>query len=187
MLRKISFLGVCLALALALPACQPPATSDKELQDIKAELAAVKEKLASLEAGQKEILARLQQLQAARGVPQVPAPAPTMPQVQPAAPAVEAPQPLSVEQLIKDKDRYLGSRVTVKGMPGPVLVHKKSLLLKSSQGMVEVLYGGLPDQRLVTRLSSTPLDQPLTVTGVVSPPSAKGGAKLQITAEAVEF
>jgi hypothetical protein len=78
--------------------------------------------------------------------------------------------------------------VKVKGMPGPVMVHHKSLMLKSPQGMIEVLFGNLPDPKLVQSLSSAALDKPLTVTGVVNLPPARGaGAQLQINAEAVEF
>jgi hypothetical protein len=67
-------------------------------------------------------------------------------------------------------------------------VHHKSLLLKSPQGMVEVFFGKLPDAKQVQRLISTPINQPLTVTGVVNLPSGSAGAaKLQITAEAIDF
>ena len=98
------------------------------------------------------------------------------------------PAPLTVGQLLASKDQYLGARVTVKGEVGPVLVHHKSLLLKSPQGMVEVLFGKLSDPKQVQRLASTPIDQPLTVTGVVSlPPGRAGAAQLQISAEAVDF
>ncbi len=97
------------------------------------------------------------------------------------------PAPLTVSQLLAGKDQYLGARVTVKGEVGPVLVHHKSLLLKSPQGMVEVLFGKLPDQKQVARLASTPIDQMLTVTGVVSlPPGPAGLAKLQISAESID-
>lgn len=76
-------------------------------------------------------------------------------------------------ELLASKDRYLGTRVKVKGMPGPVMVHHKSLMLKGPQGMVEVLFGNLPDPKLVQSLSSTALDKPLTVTGVVNLPPAR--------------
>jgi hypothetical protein len=93
-----------------------------------------------------------------------------------------------VAELLASKDRYLGARVKVKGMPGPVMVHHKSLMLKGPQGMVEVLFGNLPDPKLVQSLSSAALDKPLTVSGVVTlPPARGGGAQLQINAEAVEF
>ena len=99
-----------------------------------------------------------------------------------------APDALTVDELLASKDRYLGTRVKVKGMPGPVMVHHKSLMLKGPQGMVEVLFGNLPDPKLIQSLSSAALDKPLTVTGVVNLPPARGaGAQLQINAEAVEF
>ena len=111
------------------------------------------------------------------------APPPQPPQFQPPA----APAPLTVAQLLAGKDKYLGARVTVKGEAGPVMVHHKSLMLKSPQGMVEVLFGKLPDPKQVQRLASTPIDQPLTVTGVVNlPPGTAGVAKLQISAESVD-
>ena len=105
-----------------------------------------------------------------------------------AEPTRRLPKLLTVAELLTSKDRYLGTRVKVKGMPGPVMVHHKSLMLKGPQGMVEVLFGNLPDPKLVQSLTSTTLDKPLTVTGVVNLPPARGaGAQLQINAEAVEF
>ena len=98
------------------------------------------------------------------------------------------PETLTVDQLLAGKDRYLGTRVKVKGLPGPVMVHHKSLMLKGPQGLVEVLFGNLPDPKLIQTLSSAALDKPLTVTGMVNlPPARSGGAQLQINAEAVEF
>ena len=115
-----------------------------------------------------------------------PPPAPLAPMAVPSQPP--APDALTVAELLASKDRYLGTRVKVKGMPGPVMVHHKSLMLKGPQGMVEVLFGTLPDPKLVQSLSSAALDKPLTVTGVVNlPPARGGGAQLQINAEAVEF
>jgi hypothetical protein len=163
-----------LLVLLLLPACavetqtQSNEALRKEIQGLKGEISALKEKVAQLEAGQKAILDDLQKLAAPPG-------------------ATAPPQPLSVSQLIRGKDRYLGAQVTVRGQAGPVLMHHKSLILKAPEGMVEVLFGGLPDQKMVQRLTSTPLESPLTVTGMVSLPPKGGGAKLQITAEAVEF
>jgi hypothetical protein len=71
-------------------------------------------------------------------------------------------------------------------MPGPVLVHRQTLLMKAPEGMLEVFFGSLPDVKTVNRLTSTNIDQPVTVTGLVSPP-AKGGGNIRITAEAMEF
>jgi hypothetical protein len=103
-----------------------------------------------------------------------------------AAPAAVQPLALSVSQLIKEKDRLLGTRVTVRGPAGPVLMHQKSLYLKAPEGMVEVFFGNLPDEKTVKQLTSQPIEQPLTVTGLLTP-EAKPGAKLRINAEAVEF
>jgi hypothetical protein len=152
-----------------------------EIKDLKKEVKALGEKLDKLEVGQQALLMVLKREAAP---PEAAATPPQPPQFQ--APAV--PAPLTVSQLLAGKDQYLGARVTVKGEVGPVLVHHKSLLLKSPQGMVEVLFGKLPDQKQVQRLASTPIDQALTVTGVVSlPPGSAGAAKLQISAEAIDF
>ena len=166
-----------------LSACQPASKSDeelrKEIQGLKAQVTAMQEKLNQVQAGQQAMLDLLKK----------PAPAlPAEPMVMPGQPQPLAPESLTVGQLLASKDRYLGTRVTVKGMPGPVMVHHKSLMLKSPQGMVEVLFGNIPDPKLVQTLTSTPLDKPITVTGIVNLPPARGaGAQLQINAEAVEF
>jgi hypothetical protein len=97
-----------------------------------------------------------------------------------------APEPFTVSQLIREKDRLLGSRITVRDLPGPVVVHRKTLLLKAPEGVVEVYFGDLPDVKTVNRLTATSLDQPLTITGVLSPPTRRGG-NLRIIAEVVEF
>jgi hypothetical protein len=166
------------ALLLISTACaQPPGGSEelrKEVQGLKAEVQALKEKLAQVEARQQTMLDLLKHPGAAPEAAAPPAP--------PGGPAT-----LTVSQLLTEKDRYLGARVTVKGEAGPVLMHHKSLMLKAPEGMVEVSLAALPDQKLVQRLTSAPLDAPLTVTGVVALPPKVGGAKLQITAEAVEF
>lgn len=172
------FLGF-LAVLLLLPACVPGPQSNeefrKEIQGLKSEVASLKEKLAKVEADQQAILDLLKK----SGAP--PSEVAGMPETLPPGPEV-----LTIGQLLAAKDRYLGARVTVKGSVGPVLVHHKSLLLKAPEGLVEVFFGNLPDEKLVQRLTSTTLDQPITVTGVVGP-SPKGGANLQIQAEAVEF
>lgn len=147
----------------------------REVKDLKAEVTTLKDQVSQLEAGQEAILALLKKEEAARtAIPlrQKPGMAPT---------------PLTVGQLLKNKDRYLGTRVTVRGMVGPVLMHHKSLLLKAPEGMVEVSFGNLEDKKLVNRLTSTPLNHPLTVTGVVSLPPPSQGSQLCIMAEDVEF
>ena len=182
--------GVCrfivMLMALAsLSACAPANQADeelrKEIQALKAQVTAMQEKLNQVQTGQQVMLELLKQ------------PAPVAAPIAPIAPMAvpsqpPAPEALTVAELLASKDRYLGTRVKVKGMPGPVMVHHKSLMLKGPQGMVEVLFGNLPDPKLIQNLSSASLDKPLTVTGVVNlPPARGGGAQLQINAEAVEF
>ena len=175
------FIVVLMALA-SLSACAPSNQAEgelrQEIQALKAQVTAMQEKLNQVQTGQQVILDLLKQ-PAVAAAPIAPMAVPS----QPAAPAV-----LTVAELLASKDRYLGTRVKVKGMPGPVMVHHKSLMLKGPQGMVEVLFGTLTDPKLVQSLTSTALDKPLTVTGVVNLPPARGaGAQLQINAEAVEF
>ncbi len=166
---------------LLLSACAPSDRSEKELrqelQDLKAQVAAIQDKLNQMEGRQQAIWDLLKK----------PAP-PAEPMGIPTLTQPQAPEVLTVGQLLAGKDRYLGARVTVKGLPGPVMIHHKSFLLKGPQGMVEVMFGNLPDPKLVQTLASTTLDRPVTVTGVVNLPPARGaGAQLQINAEAVEF
>ena len=175
------FIVVLMAL-VSLSACTPSHQAEeelrKEIQALKAQVTAMQEKLNQVQTGQQVIVDLLKQ--------PAPAAAPIAPMAVPSQPP--APEALTVAELLASKDRYLGTRVKVKGMPGPVMVHHKSLMLKGPQGMVEVLFGNLPDPKLVQSLSSTTLDKPLTVTGVVNLPPARGaGAQLQINAEAVEF
>jgi hypothetical protein len=164
-----------LAALLLLAACSPSKKADeeqnREIHGLKAEIAQLKEKLAKLETEQQAIWDLVKK-------PGVWPEAATQMETAPG-------QPLTVSQLIAGKDRLIGTRVRVKGLVGPVLVHHKSLLLKSPEGMVEVFFGNL-EEKLVQRLTSTLLDQPVTVTGMVNP-APKGGAKLMITAEGVEF
>jgi len=174
-LPRSKWLLLVLALALLAPAA---CTADKKAQEelrqeikgLKTEIIALKEKVTKLEAGQQEILSLLKN-------PPAPPAAATPP---------PAPEPFTVSQLIREKDRLLGTRVTVRALPGPVVVHRKTLLLKAPEGTVEVYFGSLPDVQTVNRLTSTTLDQPLTITGVLNIP-ARGGANLRITAEVVEF
>jgi outer membrane murein-binding lipoprotein Lpp len=177
-----------LALLLAvilMSACTPPTTDHQLGQDVKAlkaQVAALEKQLKELQAGQQAILAQLKK------------PTPMPPPAAPSVATAPSPTPpglptLTVAQLLTSKDRYLGTQVRVKGMAGPVMVHHKSLMLKSPQGgMVEVLFGSLPDQKLVQRLTASTLDQPITVTGVVNLAAGRGGgAQIQIKAEAIEF
>jgi hypothetical protein len=179
-------LGVTLMALVFLSACTPSDQAveelRKEVQALKTQMAVTQEKLSQVQTGQQAIMDLLKKSE--------PAPAPQASTAPPpmVIPAPAAPEPLTVGDLLAAKDRYLGTRVKVKGMPGPVMVHHKSLMLKSPQGMIEVLFGNLPDPKVVQSLTSATLDKPLTVTGVVNLPPAKGaGAQLQIAAEAVEF
>jgi hypothetical protein len=174
---------VILAGWLILPACSMEAGKSnndlrKEIEGLKSEIAALKEKVDKLQGGQQAILDLLKRSGA-------PSPETALLPEQPPTQG-GGPQSLTVGQLLAEKDRYMGARVTVKGDVGPVLVHHKSLLLKSPGGMVEVFFGKLPDQKQVQRLTSMTMDHPITVTGVVSP-ALKGGAKLEIQAEAIDF
>jgi outer membrane murein-binding lipoprotein Lpp len=176
-------IGALLMALLLLSACAPSNQAEeelrKEMQTLKAQVAALQEKLNQVQTGQQAILDQLKQ-PAPQAAPLVAPPA--LPG-QPPATAT-----LTVAQLLASKDRYLGTRVKVMGAVGPVMVHHKSLMLKSPQGMIEVLFGSLPDPKLVQTLTSTPLDKPLTVTGMVKQGPARGAAaQLQIDAEAVEF
>lgn len=178
--RVAALLLSLLWLSACSPAPQAHEDLRQEIQGLKAQLTALQEKLNQVQTDQQVILALLK--------PSPPAAPPAESLMMPVQPPGPAPACLTVSQLLTSKDRYLGTRVTVKGMPGPVMVHHKSLLLKSPQGMLEVLFGNLPDPKLVQSLTSTPLDRAVTVTGVVNlPPPRGGGAQLQINAEAIEF
>ncbi len=170
-----------LAILVLAAACSPGNKSEelsREMQDLKKEVKALQEKVDKLQASQQVLLEFLKR---PVSLPEAAAPPPQQPQLPP------EPQPLTVSQLLAGKDQYLGNRVTVKGPVGPVLVHHKSMLLKAPEGMVEVLFAKLPDQKVIQQLTSTTLDKPVTVTGVVTLPPRPGVAKLQINAEAVDF
>jgi len=169
---------------LLLSACAPAGKSEEELrqqvQALKAQMAAVQEQLNQVQADQQAILALLKKPGTPPAEPTPPPP--TMPGQPPAGDL------LTVDQLLASKDRYLGVRVKLKGAVGPVMVHHKSLMLKSEKGMVEVLFANLPDPKLIQKLTSTTLDKPITVTGVVNlAPNQGAGARFQVNAEAVEF
>jgi outer membrane murein-binding lipoprotein Lpp len=179
---RVSKFLLAAGVLLALSGCADQETK-KEVQTLKTEVAALKNKLNQLETGQKQILDTMQGLQKPKEIvapPAAPAPAPL---------AMPGAAPLAVGQLIKDKDRLIGTRVTVKGEPGPVLMHKKILYLQSPEGMVEVLFGNLADKKQMERLTAQAIEQPLTVTGMLSasPGRGKDPTRLQITAEAIDF
>ncbi|MDD2903023.1 MAG: hypothetical protein PHU44_11390 [Syntrophales bacterium] len=166
-----------LSLALLAPgACTPDKKAQEELHQqikgLKAEIKGLQEKMDKLERGQQEILQLLHK------------PAPPPPPAAAAPPAT--PEPLSLGQLLKDKERLQGTRVTVRGMPGTVLVHRQTLIMRAPEGMVDVYFGAIPDTLTINRLTSTNLDHPVTVTGILSL-SPKGVGNPKINAEAIEF
>jgi hypothetical protein len=175
-----------LMILFLVAACSPGTKSNedltREISDLKKEVKAMHEKLDKLQAGQQTLLEHLKKFS-----PPVAA-APVQPLLAvPPPPASAQPKPLTVSQLLAGKDQYLGTRVTVKGPVGPIMVNHKSLFLKSPEGMVEVFFGKLPDQKLVQFLTAAPPEKSVTVTGTVSLPPRVGAAKLQINAEAVEL
>jgi outer membrane murein-binding lipoprotein Lpp len=171
-----------LFLSACTPANQKEEELHKEVQALQAKIVAIQTQLDQLQGEQQVLIALMKQ------PPPAPAPAPQPEQLAMPNP-MPVPQPLTVGQLLANKDRYLGTRVTVKGQVGPVMIHHKSLMVKSPQGMIEVLFGNLPDPKKVQTLTNTPLeDKTITVTGVVNLAPARGaGAQLQINAEAVQF
>lgn len=181
--------GIILVMSLFLGfACAPAPTDQevqKDVQTLKTEVAALKEKIGQVEAGQKEILDRLKEPQKPREMA-APPPAMAPMAMPPAAPAVAA---MTVSQLLKDKNRLIGTRVTVKGEPGPVLMHKKILYLQAPEGMVEVSFANLADKKQIERLTAQAIEQPVTVTGMLAtaPGTSKDPPRLQILAESVDF
>jgi outer membrane murein-binding lipoprotein Lpp len=183
--------GAILILGLFLFSACAPATIDeemqKEIQALKTEVAALKEKVEQLETEQQQIKAALQELQQPEEAPPL---SPAPPSLEPPVPSLApAPEALTVGELLKNKDRLVGARVTVKGDPGPVLMHKKILYLQAPEGMVEVFFGNLADKKQIERLSAQAIDQPLTVTGLLAaaPGTAKDPTRIQIVAESVDF
>jgi hypothetical protein len=179
---RFKWLFWVLALTLLAPAaCIPDQKAQEEMRQeikglkteinaLKKEISTLQEKVTKMEAGQQEILNLLKN----------PPPPPA------AAAAPPVPEPFTVSQLLREKERLQGTRITVKAMPGPVLVHRKTLLLGAPEGTVEVYFGSLPDVQTVNRLTSTSIERPLTITGVLQIPP-RGGANPRITAEVVEF
>ncbi len=180
-----------LAVLWLTPGCPPPPGSEKlikEVEALKAEVTALKEKVGQLEANQKIFM---EMIKAKMTMPPT-----TMPGTGGELPgfqtqAGQAPGgPLSLSDLFKNKDQLLGTRVTIKAVPGPVMMHKKTLFLEGPAGsMVEVLYGNLQDKRQVERLTSQAIETPVTVSGLLSaaPGQAKGQVRLIIMADSVEF
>lgn len=185
--------ALILAILWLTPGCPPtPGGQElkKEVEALKTEVAAIKEKLIQVEASQKTLLEMVKGTQ----MPKAGAPAAT-PGMEAGLPLVQSPTaptpgtPLSVDELFKQKDQLLGARVTVKGLPGPVLMHKKTLFLQGPKGMVEVIYGNLQDKKQVERLTAQAIETPLTVSGILSaaPGQTKEPVRLIIMADMVEF
>lgn len=185
-----------LAVLWLIPGCPTPSGVQelkKEVESLKSEVATLKEKIIQLEAGQKIILGMVKGEGPQAVVPGTPSATtlevtegqPTLP-VPPGQPGAAA---LTVEELFKNKDQLLGTRVTVKGVPGPVLMHKKTLFLSGASGMVEVLYGNLADKKQVERLTAQTIETPITVSGLLSsaPGQTKEPVRLVIMADMVEF
>lgn len=140
-----------------------------------------------------EEVARLKEqvgrMDAARSQPLKPAESPAVariPVTPPTATSPAAEPALSVEQLLNQKDQFLGGKVTVEGRLGLVMIHRKSLYLKGQQAMVEVFFADLPDKNLVQRLISQDWPGKVVVTGTFAP-SGHEKTGFQITAEAIEL
>jgi hypothetical protein len=177
------------ALLWLTPGCPAPPADQalkKEVEALKAEVAGLKDKIVQMEATQKVLV------ELARGTasPKVDEPkGEQLPLAQPGQPAQPAAAAMTVDELFKNQETLLGTRVTVKGVPGPVLMHKKTLFLSGPGGMVEVIYGNLQDRTQVDRLTAQALETPITVSGLLSvaPGQAQKAMRLIIMADAVEF
>jgi hypothetical protein len=192
--RRAGWLAAFLIAVLWLiPGCpSPPEIQElkKEVKALKTEVAALKEKIIQVEAGQKVLMEVVKGAPPPKGLapgaPEAAAPEdlPAMP-----VPPGAATTPLTVAELFTNKDQLLGTRVTVTGVPGPVLMHKKTLFLSDPKGMVEVLYGNLQDKKQVDRLTAQTIETPITVTGLLSmaPGQTKEPVRLVIMADLVEF
>jgi len=204
--QQLRFLGPCcrprlkvllLILGLIILAgCEPTSPQIKDIQQelktVRSELAEIKLKLGQLEAGQQKLLIL--------GERQPPGPekAPDISQpgqeektlknltTLPAPLEAQSPQPLTVDQVLREKDTFLGNRLTVRGKLGMVIIHRKSFYLKGSPGALEVIFGNLPDKNTINRLTTQDWDGQIIVTGVLSI-STKNKAGYQMIAENLEF
>jgi hypothetical protein len=179
-----------LAILWLMPGCPTPPGSEKlnkEVQTLKAEVTALKEKVDKLEAAQK-VLMEMVKVKSAVPAPSAPEGSAQLPGLPPPL-AQTAGAPMTVDELFKNKDHLLGTRLTVRGVPGPVLMHKKTLFLTGPAGMVEVIYGNLQDKKQVDRITAQNIETPITVTGILSaaPGPSKGQVRLIIMADSVEF
>ena len=192
--------ALILAILWLIPGCPPPPGDKKlkkEVEALKAEVATLKEKVDKLEAAQK-VLTEMVKMKAAAPTapfaPQAPSPfvAPGAGAVLPGTPppsAQTAGTPMTLDELFKNKDHLLGTRVTVRGLPGPVMMHKKALFMNGPGGMVEVIYGNIQDKKQVDRITAQNIETPITVSGLLSaaPGQSKGQVRLIIMADSVEF
>jgi len=194
--RVVCLAAFILMVLWLIPGCPNPSGEKelkKEVETLKSEVATMKEKIIQLEAGQKVLLGIVKGEGPKAAVPAVPqAVTPEVAEGQPAMPTPPgqaAAAPLTVAELFKNKDQLVGTRVTVKGVPGPVLMHKKTLFLSGAPGMVEVLYGNLADKKQVERLTAQSIETPITVSGLLStaPGQTKEPVRLVIMADTVEF
>lgn len=182
--------ALILALLWLTPGC-PTSGSEKlpkEVETLKGDVAALKERVNQLEAGQK-LLTEMVKLKTAASSPAAPAMGAELPGMPP-APVQPSAAPMTLDELFKNQNQLLGTRVTVRGLPGPVLMHKKILFMSGPGGsLLEVIYGNLQDRKQVERLTSQAIDAPITVTGLLSgaPGQAKGQVRLIIMADSVEF
>lgn len=195
---RAAFLVVLLVAVLWLvPGCPtPPEVQElkKEVKALKSEVAGLKEQIIQVEAGQKVLMELVKTAPPSQGpataIPETAFPGAAAGQpVMPGQPQPTAAEPITMEELFKNKDQLLGTRVTVKGVPGPVLMHKKTLFLGGPKGMVEVIYGNLQDKQQVERLTAQNIDTPITVSGLLSaaPGQTKEPVRLIIMADMVEF
>jgi hypothetical protein len=189
--RAVCLAALILAILWLTPGCPPPPGNEKlnkEVEALKAEVTTLKEQVNKLEAAQK-ILVEMVKTKAAGPATFAPGGAGAeLPGLQ-APPGLTPGTPLTVDELFRDKDKLLGTRVTVKGLPGPVMMHKKTLFMNGPGGMVEVIYGNLQDKRQVDRITAQSIETPITVSGILSaaPGQTKGQVRLIIMADSVEF
>ena len=196
--RAVCVLALILAIFWLAPGCGPSSEQEKvnkEVEALKAEVATLKEKVDRLEATEKILTEMVKMKTAAPAAPVAPAPTPfgvpgavaELPGM-PSTPAQTA-GTMNVDELFKNKDHLLGTRVTVRGVPGPVMMHKKTLFMSGPGGMVEVIYGNLQDKKQVDRITAQNIETPITVTGILSaaPGPGKGQVRLIIMADSVEF
>ncbi len=197
--RAACLAALILGILWLAPGCAPPPGNEKlkkEVETLKAEVATLKEKVDKLDAAQKIITELVRMKTAVPAAPTTPAPTPPgvsgagaeLPGM-PSAPAQTAWTPMTLDELFKNKDQLLGTKVTVKGLPGPVMMHKKTLFMNGPGGMVEVIYGNIQDKKQVDRITAQSIETPITVSGLLSaaPGQSKGQVRLIIMADAVEF